>query len=134
MKLSNLIALVVLFEIFSNVKAQAVSNPVGQYGWLDQHSLDTSNNYTGNEACIPSSTVNGLTYLQNLNPSLFGTNLTGGTNISSTQGLPNSYSNWVKTDQTLIGLAGTEPNNTNLNLSGGTSVLNDIAGTKVYLL
>ena len=134
MKLSRLIALVVLFEIFLNVKAQAVSNPVGQYGWLDQHSLDTSNNFTGNEACIPSSTVNGLTYLQNLNPSLFGTNLTGSTNISSTQGLPNSYNNWVKTDQMLIGLAGTEPNNTNLNLSGGTSVLNDIAGTKVYLL
>ena len=112
------------------LKAQnyTVSNPVGLYGWLDQHSLDTANSFIGNEACVPTSMVNALTYLQNFNPALFGTNLTGGTNISSTQGTPNSYANWVSTDQTLIGLDGTQV------AAGGTSYKNGALGAKVYLL
>ena len=116
-----------LFEISSNIKAQSVSNPVGQYGWLNQNSLDTANSSIGADACHPTSMVNALTYLQNINPSLFGTNLTGGTNISSTQGSPNSYNNWVNTDQTLIGLMGTYP-------GSGTAPANGVPGTEVYLL
>ena len=124
--------LVLVFAVAGSLKAQTlVSNDVSLYGWLDQHSLDTSNNFTGNEACGPTSLVNCLTYLQNLNPTLFSTNLTGGTNISSTQGSPNSYNNWITTDQTLIGLMGTQPNSGS---SPGTSVTDLLAGGKVYLL
>ena len=132
LRFSRLKTLVILFALAVNVKSQPVSNPVVLYGWLDQHSLDTYNNFVGNEACVPSSTVNGLTYLQNINPSLYGTNLTGGTNISSTQGTTNSYQNWIRTDQTLINLFGTEP--ASQASSGGTSGTNNVNGTKVYLL
>jgi T5SS/PEP-CTERM-associated repeat protein len=132
MRFSRLNTLVILFALVVNVKSQPVSNPVGLYGWLDQHSLDISNNFIGNEACVPSSTVNGLTYLQNINPALYGTNLTGGTNISSTQGTTNSYQNWIRTDQILINLFGTEP--ATQTSSGGTSDNNNVKGTKVYLL
>ena len=132
MRFSRLKTLVILFALVVNVKSQPVSNPVGLYGWLDQHSLDTYNSFVGNEACVPSSTVNGLTYLQNINPALYGTNLTGGTNISSTQGTTNSYQNWIRTDQILINLFGTEP--ATQTSSGGTSDNNNVKGTKVYLL
>ena len=132
MRFSKYLAFLILFALAVNAKSQSVSNPVGLYGWLDQHSLDTYNNFVGNEACVPSSTVNGLTYLQNINPVLYGTNLTGGTNISSTQGTTNSYQNWIRTDQTLINLFGTEP--ATQTSSGGTSDNNNVKGTKVYLL
>ena len=128
MRFSKYLAFLILFALAVNAKSQSVSNDVSLYGWLDQHSLDSSNNFIGNEACGPTSFVNGLTYLQNTTPSLFGTNLTGGTNISSTQGSPNSYNNWMNTDQTLIGLMGTST------ASGGTSVTDLVAGGKVYLL
>ncbi|WP_309385442.1 hypothetical protein [Cerasicoccus frondis] len=61
-------------------------------GWLDQYSLDTSNNFVGNEACVPTSSTNAMTYLQNTAPEYFGTALTGTT-----------YEDWKATDQTLIG-------------------------------
>ena len=123
-----LLAIMVFVFTSQRISAQSFpSNQVGLYGWLDQHSLDTANDFIGNEACVPSSTVNALTYLQNINPSLFGTNLTGGTNISSTQGTATSYGNWISTDQTLIYLDGTQTNS-------GTAYSNGLAGTKTYLL
>lgn len=83
-------------------KAQITfSNSLSLYGWMDQYSMNTENNFIGDEACVPTSSVNALVYLQNLNPSLFGTAFTGGTN----------YSDWHALDNQLIGLYGTTATN-----------------------
>jgi hypothetical protein len=65
---------------------------VSSYGWLDQYSLNTLQyNFVGSEACVPTSSVNTMTYLQNIAPGYFGTNLTGLT-----------YADWINVDTTLI--------------------------------
>jgi hypothetical protein len=65
---------------------------VSSFGWLDQYSLNTLQyNFVGAEACVPTSSVNTMTYLQNIAPSYFGTNLTGLT-----------YADWIDADTTLI--------------------------------
>ena len=65
---------------------------VSSYGWLDQYSLNTLEyNFVGAEACVPTSSVNTMTYLQNSFSSYFGTNLTG-----------TSYADWINVDATLI--------------------------------
>ena len=65
---------------------------VSSYGWLDQYSLNTLEyNFVGAEACVPTSSVNTMTYLQNSFSSYFGTNLTG-----------TPYTNWIDVDATLI--------------------------------
>ena len=65
---------------------------VSSYGWLDQFSLNTLEyNFVGAEACVPTSSVNTMTYLQNSFSSYFGTNLTG-----------SSYADWINVDATLI--------------------------------
>lgn len=62
------------------------------FGWLDQYSLDNSAyHFVGNEACVPTSTTNAMTYLQNTWPAIFGSTLTGTT-----------YADWVSTDAVLI--------------------------------
>ncbi len=62
------------------------------FGWLDQYSLDNATyNFVGSEACLPTSSTNAMTYLQNLAPSYFGTALTG-----------TSYSSWMATDALLV--------------------------------
>lgn len=69
--------------------------PVSYYGWLDQYSI-TDEGFVGREACVPTSSTNALTFMQNINPSIFGTQLSGTT-----------YEDWKKTDKTLISLMGT---------------------------
>ena len=65
---------------------------VSSYGWLDQYSLNTLEyNFVGAEACVPTSSVNTMTYLQNSFSSYFGTNLTG-----------TPYADWINVDATLI--------------------------------
>jgi hypothetical protein len=58
---------------------------------LNQFSLNTPNfNFVGHNACVPTSSVNVMTYLQKAAPDYFGTNLTGTT-----------YTNWIDVDTTL---------------------------------
>ena len=65
---------------------------VSSFGWLDQYSLNTPDfNFIGHDACVPTSSVNTMTYLQNSFSSYFGTNLTG-----------TPYTNWIDVDATLI--------------------------------
>ncbi|MDA0293519.1 MAG: PEP-CTERM sorting domain-containing protein [Verrucomicrobia bacterium] len=65
---------------------------VSSFGWLDQFSLNTLEyNFVGAEACVPTSSVNTMTYLQNSFSSYFGTNLTG-----------SSDADWINVDATLI--------------------------------
>ncbi len=75
--------------------AQTVYNVMenaSYFGWLDQYSLDNATyHFVGSEACVPTSSTNAMTYLQNLAPSYFGTALTG-----------TSYSSWMSTDTLLI--------------------------------
>lgn len=75
--------------------AQTVYNVMentSYFGWLDQYSLDNSTyNFVGSEACVPTSSTNAMTYLQNLAPGYFGTTLTGTT-----------YSSWTATDALLV--------------------------------
>ncbi len=75
------------------------------YGWLDQYSMNAEHDYIGNEACVPTSSTNALTLLQNLYPSTFGTQLSGA-----------NYAAWHETDNTLITLFGTTSGS-----NGGTS-------------
>ncbi|MCP5506969.1 MAG: autotransporter domain-containing protein [Chlamydiales bacterium] len=70
--------------------------PVSYYGWLDQYSMDSGHSFVGNEACVPTSSVNSFTYLQSSSPSIFGTGLSG-----------TSYSNWEDTDDAMISIMGT---------------------------
>ena len=64
---------------------------VSSYGWLDQFSLNKLEyNFVGAEACVPTSSVNTMTYLQNSFSSYFGTDLTG------------SSADWINVDTTLI--------------------------------
>ncbi len=65
---------------------------VSSFGWLDQFSLNTPQyNLVGAEACVPTSSVNVMTYLQNSFAAYFGTNLTG-----------SSYEDWIGVNTTLI--------------------------------
>jgi hypothetical protein len=65
---------------------------VSSFGWLDQYSLNTPDfSFIGHDACVPTSSVNTMTYLQNIAPGYFGTNLTG-----------SSYADWIGVDATLI--------------------------------
>jgi hypothetical protein len=78
---------------------------VSSYGWLDQYSLNTLQyNFVGEEACVPTSSVNTMTYLQNIAPGYFGTKLTG-----------SSYDDWISADATLI-----SPDYMNTTRPGGT--------------
>ncbi len=74
---------------------QAVSYNVNlntsYFGWLDQYSLD-SYGLPGNDACVPTSSTNAMTYLQNAYSGYYGTGLTGTT-----------YSSWETTAGILIG-------------------------------
>lgn len=82
----------------SRLSAQIID--VSEYGWLNQYSMNNYlYGYIGDEACLPTASTNGLTYLQNVNPEVFGPYLTGTT----------SYSNWEQADITLIGLMSTTP-------------------------
>ena len=60
------------------------------FSWLDQYSLTNGN--IGSQACVPTSAVNALTYLQNVAPGYFGTNLTG-----------TNYDSWLSAGYTLAG-------------------------------
>ena len=99
---SGLLVLIVFSVLTLPARAQiSYSNNLSLYGWMDQYSItntvQSETNAVGPEACVPTSSVNALVYLQNLNPPLFGTAFTGGTN----------YSDWYTTDLTLINLYGT---------------------------
>lgn len=75
-----------------HAETYSVSEQASYFGWLDQYSLDNSTyHFVGNEACVPTSSTNAMTYLQNLAPQYFGTALTGTT-----------YANWISTDALLI--------------------------------
>jgi hypothetical protein len=85
----------VLLVLATTARAQttytSIQN-VSSFGWLDQYSLNTPQyNLVGEEACVPTSSVNTMTYLQNIAPGYFGTNLTG-----------SSYDDWIGVDATLI--------------------------------
>ena len=64
---------------------------VSSFGWLDQYSLNTPDfSFIGHNACVPTSSVNVMTYLQKAAPDYFGTDLTGLT-----------YADWIDADTTL---------------------------------
>lgn len=73
--------------------------PVSFYGWLDQYSI-RNHGFVGREACVPTSSTNACTFLQNINPSIFGTSLSGTT-----------YEDWKRTDDALISLMDTTVGN-----------------------
>lgn len=76
----------------AEVTYQAIHD-VSHFGWLDQYSLATpAYGNVGPEACVPTSSVNVMTYLQNRAPGVFGTALTG-----------SSYDDWVAADAVLVG-------------------------------
>jgi hypothetical protein len=89
------VALVLSFWVGS-LQAQTTILPTSYYGWLDQYSMNTEHNFVGDEACVPTSSTNAMTYLQNAFPSIYGTSLTGTT-----------YSDWHDTDNILIDQMGT---------------------------
>jgi len=92
---------------------------VTRFGWLDQYSLaGPPYNNVGPEACVPTSSVNVMTYLQNSAPGVFGTALTG-----------SSYDDWVATDVVLVG-----PNYLNTSPSEGTAYNRIPYGLSNYIM
>ncbi len=79
------------------VHSQSVLLPIADYGWLDQYSMNARHNLVGNDACVPTSTTNALTFLQNTYPEIYGTTLSG-----------TGYSDWEDTDSALIGFMDTQ--------------------------
>lgn len=84
-----------LVGLCSPAKAQSFYSAIqdaGSFGYLDQFSLNVeAYDFIGAEACVPTSSVNVMTYLQNSFPDYFGTGLTGLT-----------YADWIDADTTLI--------------------------------
>lgn len=81
----------------------AITENSSYFGWLDQYSLNTQKyNNVGSMACVPTASVNAMTYLQNRSPGYFGTALTG-----------TSYASWTAADVKLIspGYMDTSPAN-----------------------
>jgi len=63
-----------------------------KFGWLNQYSLDEAQfGFIGPEACAPTSSVNGMFFLQNSYELYFNTKLTG-----------TSYQSWIAADTKLI--------------------------------
>ena len=90
--LVNLISLS-LGAIASASTLYQVEQDENNFGWLNQYSLDEEQfGFIGPEACSPTSSTNGMTFMQNTYSRYFGTQLTGTT-----------YQNWIATDETLIG-------------------------------
>lgn len=91
---SCVVLLLALGQLFA-AQAQTVHSVwenLSFFGWLDQYSLNTATyNYVGAEACVPTSSVNAMTYLQNSVPGYFGTSLSGTT-----------YADWMAADATLV--------------------------------
>lgn len=87
--------LLLALGLLSTAQAQTVYSVwenLSFFGWLDQYSLNTATyNYVGPEACVPTSSVNAMHYLQNSASNYFGTALTGIT-----------YADWMAVDATLV--------------------------------
>lgn len=85
----------ILTVSIGSASAQTIYNVMqntAYFGWLDQYSLDNATyDFVGSEACVPTSSTNAMTYLQNFAPSYFGTILTGA-----------SYSSWMSTAALLV--------------------------------
>jgi len=101
LKSSLVSGLVVLFATASSLTAQIVSTSISasDFGYMDQYSMNSEKGYIGDEACVPTSTTNAFTLLQNLYPTVFGTALSGST-----------YEDWHATDRALIDAYGTKAN------------------------
>lgn len=90
--IQNTLALLVLGV--SALSAQVID--VGLYGWLNQYSFGSGPSDIGGSACVPTSSVNALAYLQNAYPSVYGSSLAGAT-----------YGDWQNTGAVLIDRMGT---------------------------
>ena len=88
--------LIFLLLIYLPLSAFEILNQVNKYGWLDQYSFNTEHHFIGDEACVPTSSTNGMTYLQNAVPFIFDSSLSGTT-----------YSDWKATGDYLIRTMGT---------------------------
>ena len=95
MKAAPAILFAILLALLSQARAATTNTVIlnlSSFGWLDQYSLDNATyNYVGPEACVPTSSVNAMTYLQNVAPGYFGTALTG-----------SNYASWISADATLV--------------------------------
>ena len=89
--------------------------PISLYGYLDQYSLGSDSSSVGPDACVPTSTTNAFTYLQNAFPTIYGTSLSG-----------SSYENWKATDRTLVSLMQTA-------VGEGTTDAQEVYGITAYL-
>jgi hypothetical protein len=80
-----------------------VSLNTAYFGWLDQYDLDTYKS-VGYNGCVPTSSTNAMTYLQNAYSGYFGTSLTGTT-----------YQNRLDTAEQMVNAMGTDENGTQYN-------------------
>ena len=118
---SRLVSLVSLFSlclIHSHLKADSylqASLPVLDCGYVDQYDPTIYAQYNG-EACVPTSQTNALIYLQNTQPSIAGSILTGGT----------TYNDYLSTVLTVGTSDGT-------NRSSGTYYIPGAIGLYKYL-
>lgn len=114
----SILALVLLAPQTKAQLTYTAIQDVSHFGWLDQYSLNTLEyDFVGREACVPTSSVNVMTYLQNIAPGYFGTDLTGST-----------YADWIGVDTTLI-----SPGYMNTSPTSGTAYNHLHFGLNAYI-
>lgn len=101
------------------VERYQVIQDQAKFGWLSQYSLDDEiHDFVGPEACVPTSSTNAMTFMQNSHPFYFGERLTG-----------DSYADWIATDTVLVSepYMDTEPN-------AGTGAQDALSGLEKYII
>jgi len=113
---NRFLSLVFLICITAIAKAQILTAKENSsyFGWLNQYSLT---NFASDNGCVPTCSVNAMTYLQNANPLYFGSNLTG-----------TSYLDWYSTAEFISG-----PNYLNTSASSGTAFTNIQPALESYI-
>jgi len=114
-RMKHFLILAILGSSLATAFAQTIV-PISLYGYLDQYSLGSDSSSIGPDACVPTTTTNAFTYLQNAFPAIYGTSLSG-----------SSYEDWKATDRTLVSLMQTAID------GGGTTDAQEVYGLTAYL-
>ena len=127
MKKSSIITILILSVIVAKSEAQtfSASEDSSLFGYLNQLEPQITNAF-GMNACVPTSSINAMTYLQNMDPLTFGTNLTGLT-----------YTDWINADLNLgsnyFGTTSSTGTPNNVVQSGLQNYFSDLGFTNVQI-
>lgn len=127
MKKALITATLILSALVAKSEAQifSASEDSTLFGYLNQLEPQITNAF-GINACVPTSSINAMTYLQNMDPLTFGTNLTGST-----------YTDWINADLNLgsnyFGTTSSGGTPNNVVQSGLQNYFSDLGFTNVFI-